>query len=307
MLPKKILAILDQYKTESPGVKDKLVRLLMHGQTRGTGKVVISAVDQGFEHGPLQSFGKNFPAHDPLYHFDFAAEAKLSALAAPMGFLEIGADQYAGQLPLILKLNSSNILAKPAAPDQALTSSVDDALRLGCVGVGFTIYPGSNLSFNMFEELRDVIKEARAKGLLVIVWSYPRSNLSPAGETGLDVVAYGAHMACLLGAHIVKIKMPSSHIETEKSKGIVASENLAFEKQEDCVKYIMESTFQGKRMAIFSGGASKDTADLLAETKAIQMGGGYGSIIGRNIFQRPRAEALKLANDICAIYCNEGA
>lgn len=300
MLSSAIRKVLENYQYESPAIRARLATLLSHGATGGTGKMIISAVDQGFEHGPLQSFGSNFEAHDPLYHFRFAYENKLSALAAPVGFLQTGVDAYPGQIPLILKINSSNKLLKLQSPDQAVTSSVDEALRLGCIGIGFTIYPGSNASLNLIEELRAVSEEARAKGLLVVVWSYPRGNVSPAGETGLDIVAYGAHMACLLGAHIVKVKIPSAHIEKEKAKDISNFGDI--EELKNRISYVKTACFSGRRLVIFSGGSTKGDEELITETQAIQSGGGDGSIIGRNIFQRSEAEAKELVKTLISLY-----
>jgi class I fructose-bisphosphate aldolase len=206
-----ISAILSHYESDNPGVKANLYRIMMHGNLAGTGKLLILPVDQGFEHGPDKSFAKNEESYDPLYHYKLAIDAGLSAYAAPLGMLEAGASEFAGQVPTILKLNSSNSLyGKSLAPDQAITSSVDDALRLGCSAVGMTIYPGSDKSLEMMEEAAEIIKEAKSKGLPTVIWSYPRGgNLSKEDETALDVCSYASHMAALLGAHIIKVKVPS--------------------------------------------------------------------------------------------------
>ena len=105
--------------------------------------MVILPVDQGFEHGPARSFGPNPPAYDPRYHFELAIEAGCNAYAAPLGFLEAGAREFAGQIPLILKANNHDVLLNERDPDQALTAGVSDALRLGCAAIGFTIYRAS--------------------------------------------------------------------------------------------------------------------------------------------------------------------
>ncbi len=297
MLSPVIQKILEHYSYETPAIRARLAGLLTHGATGETGKLIISAVDQGFEHGPMQSFEANSEAYDPLYHFRFAYENELSGLAAPVGFLQAGVDAYPGQIPLILKLNSSNKLLDLPSPDQAVTSSVDEAIRLGCVGVGFTIYPGSNASLELFEELRALSEEARAKGLLVIVWSYPRGNVSSAGETALDVVSYGAHMACLLGAHIVKVKIPSAHLEKENPQNLGDVSDLKAR-----INYVKKAAFAGRRLVIFSGGSTKGDADLLSEAQAIRAGGGDGSIIGRNIFQRPEQDAKELVKKLVSLY-----
>ena len=122
--------ILSNYEGETPGVKANLARILNEGQLRGTGKVIILPVDQGFEHGPARSFSVNPAAYDPHYHYQMAIDAGLSAYAAPLGPLEAGADTFAGQIPTILKVNSANSLLPAVAPKtQAITASVDDALR----------------------------------------------------------------------------------------------------------------------------------------------------------------------------------
>src|SRR5258708_15342358 len=186
----RVKQILSWYASDNVGVKTNLARLMNHGALAGTGKLVILPVDQGFEHGPARSFAPNPPAYDPDYHFQLAIDAGCNAYAAPLGFLEASAVKFAGQIPLILKLNNSDTLAK-MEPISAVTGSVKDALRLGCTAIGFTIYPGSSARNTMYEELRELTAEAKAKGLAVVVWSYPRGScLSKAGETAIDVCAY---------------------------------------------------------------------------------------------------------------------
>ena len=298
-----VQAILNNYASENPGCKANLVRLLNHGSLSGTGKMIIYPVDQGFEHGPDRSFSNNPASYDPLYHFNLAYEANVNAFAAPLGLLECGADKYAGQIPLILKLNSSNSLySKSLVPDQAVTASVQDALRLGCIGIGYTIYPGSDKSLEQFEELRELIKQAKACGLLVVVWSYARGNeLSKDAETALDVISYGAHMACLLGAHIVKVKLPTAYIEQKEAKDVFEKSEIARSELKDRVKHVVTCCFDGRRLVVFSGGDAKTPETLLKEVQAIAYGGGSGSIVGRNCFQRPKQEALDLLKNMTKI------
>lgn len=295
-------SVLKNYTATTPGGRSNIARILRHGKMGGTGKLLILAIDQGFEHGPLRSFSPNTAAYDPAYHFELGIKSGVSALSAPLGFLEAAIDKYPGAIPTILKMNSANTLTKTPAPSQAVTASVDDALRLGCSGIGFTLYPGSADSFVMFEELQALSAEAKSKGLAVVVWSYPRGDISKAGETSLDVTSYGAHMACLLGADIVKCKIPTDHIELPESKNIFGSGKIPYKKMQDRIKYMVQSCFDGKRLIIFSGGATKDDATLLGEIQAIQEGNGAGTIIGRNIFQRPESEALALIQKIQTIY-----
>ncbi len=296
---RRVRQILADYESDNPGTKTNLARILMHGRLGGSGRLVILPVDQGFEHGPARSFAPNPPAYDPHYHFSLAIDAGLSAYAAPLGMIEAGADTFAGQIPTILKLNSSNSHA--TSKDQAVYGSVDDALRLGCSAIGFTIYPGSDDQFEMMEELRELAAEAKAVGLAVVVWSYPRGgNLSKAGETAIDVTAYAAHMAALLGAHIIKVKPPTDHVEQEDAKKAYA--NLDISTLEARIEHVVASCFEGKRLVVFSGGAAKDEAGLLDEIRQIRDGGGTGSIIGRNSFQRSREDALRLLDTVIKIY-----
>jgi class I fructose-bisphosphate aldolase len=294
--------ILSWYEGETPGLKSNLSRLLMHGRLAGTGRVVILPVDQGFEHGPARSFAPNPAAYDPHYLYELAIESGVSGYAAPLGLLEQGADTFAGEVPLILKLNSGNSLAEGAG-DQALTGTVEDALRLGCVGVGFTIYPGSDHAYAMMEELREITLQAKSRGLMTVVWSYPRGGkVSKAGETGLDIIAYAAHMAALLGATIIKVKLPTDHIDLADARATYEKNPLPTVTAADRVRHIMQASFAGKRIVVFSGGAAKNTDELLDEVRGIRDGGGNGSIIGRNSFQRSKADALKLLSDVMDLY-----
>lgn len=303
-MTERVREILSWYGSDNPGTLTNLSRLLNAGKLAGTGRLVILPVDQGFEHGPVRSFAVNPPAYDPLYHFRLAVETGCSAYAAPMGFLEAGARDFAGRIPLILKLNSHDSLAEEKDPTQAIHGSVDDALRLGCVGVGYTIYPGSAHRFQMYDALRDIIREAKSRGLVAIVWSYPRgSSLSKAGETGIDVTAYAAHIAAELGAHVVKVKLPSDHVEQPEAKKAYEQAKVPLSTLTDRVRHIVQATFNGRRVVIFSGGATKsDDEAVLDEARAIRDGGGFGSIIGRNCFQRPEERAKKLLESMMKVF-----
>jgi class I fructose-bisphosphate aldolase len=306
-ITRKVKEILSWYESDSPGTKASLARLLMHGRLAGTGKLVILPVDQGFEHGPARSFAPNPDAYNPHYHFELAIEAGLNAYAAPLGMLEAGADTFAGAVPLILKVNSSTSLApKDQAPNQAVTGTVRDALRLGCSAVGFTIYPGSHDVSDMMEEIRAISAEAKYHGLAVVVWSYPRGgNLTKDGETAVDVCAYAAHIAALLGAHIIKVKLPTDHVEQAEAKKVYDKEKIDVSTLAKRVAHVKQTTFGNRRIVIFSGGNAKNLDDVYSDVRAIRDGGGNGSIIGRNTFQRPKAEALAMLDEIIKIYKTE--
>ena len=285
-------------------MKANRARILMQGKLGGTGKLVILPVDQGFEHGPARSFAVNPDAYDPHYHFQLAIDAGLSAYAAPLGMIEAGADRFAGQIPTIMKVNSSNSLSRGGdAPSQAITGSVAEALRLGCSAIGFTIYPGSDAAFEMMEQFQEMAAEAKALGLAVVLWSYPRGGgLSKPGETALDIAAYAAHMAALLGAHIIKVKPPTDVLEQPEATKVYEAVNLPRAELAARIRHIMQASFAGRRIVVFSGGAAKDRDGLLEEIRGLRDGGANGSIIGRNTFQRPRDEALDLLSEIIAIY-----
>jgi class I fructose-bisphosphate aldolase len=298
--------ILSYYTSDNAGTKTNIARLLRSGKLAGTGKLVILPVDQGFEHGPARSFAPNPPGYNPLYHFQLAIDAGCNAYAAPLGFLEAGASQFAGQIPLILKLNNHDVLHDDKDPLPSVTGSVKDALRLGCVAVGFTIYPGSAHCNAMYEQLRAIAEEAKESGLAVVVWSYPRgSAISKEGETAMDVVAYAAQIAAQLGAHVIKVKLPSAHLEQAAAKKVYESTQIAIKTLAERVRHVVQSAFDGRRIVIFSGGAKSEDKNVFEEARAIREGGGFGSIIGRNSFQRPKAEAVKFLQTIMGIYAGE--
>lgn len=300
----KVKKILSFYESDNPGTKANLARILMHGKLGGTGKMVILPVDQGFEHGPARSFAKNPDAYDPHYHFQLAIDAGLNAYAAPLGMIEAGASTFAGAIPLILKVNSSNSLHNGgSAPHQASTASVKDALRLGCAAIGFTIYPGSDAAFDMIEEIKELSEEAKSYGLAVVVWSYPRGgDLSKIGETAIDICAYGAHMAALIGAHIIKVKPPTGALENLEAIKVYERYNIPVTTLKERIEHIMQSTFNGRRIVVFSGGVAKTDDEIFNEIRQIHQGGANGSIIGRNTFQRPKKEALEMLDKIIKIY-----
>ena len=300
-ITQKVKRILSNYESDNPGTKRNLASILMHGRLGGTGRLVILPVDQGWEHGPARSFAPNPDAYDPHYHYQLAVDAGLSAYAAPLGQLEAGADTFAGAIPTILKVNSSNSWA--VTKDQAITGSVDDALRLGCAAIGFTIYPGSDHAFELIEEIREMSEEAKSVGIATVIWSYPRGgDLTKDGETAMDVCAYAAHMAAQLGAHIIKVKPPTDHLEQADAKKVYEAQKIDISTLSKRVEHVMQSAFNGRRIVVFSGGAAKGLDALYDEIRALRDGGANGSIIGRNTFQRPREDAKKMLDQIIKIY-----
>jgi fructose-bisphosphate aldolase, class I len=302
----RVREILSWYGADNPGVLTNLSRMLNHGRLKGTGKLVILPVDQGFEHGPTRTFGKNPDGFDPAYHMELAIESGCNAYAAPLGALEVCARDYAGEIPLILKINNSDVLYSNKSPISAMTSSVEDAVRLGCTGIGFTIYPGSSQRKQMYEEIAQAGKEAKKAGLAVVIWSYARGeNISKEGETGMDVIGYSAHIAAQLGAHIIKVKPPTAHMEQEAAKKVFEAQGIKVTSLADRTKNVVSSCFAGKRIVIFSGGEPKTTDDLLAEVTQLAQGGAFGSIMGRNAFQRPKKESIQLLHKVQDIFAGK--
>ena len=300
----RVKEILSWYESDNAGTRANLYRLLMSGTLAGTGKLVILPVDQGFEHGPARSFAPNPAGYDPEYHVNLAIEAGCNAYAAPLGFIEAVAHRYAGQIPLILKVNNSDSLSKlGGGPVSAVTSSVREAVRLGCAAVGFTIYPGSDARNSQLEALRGLTEEAKAAGLVVVTWSYPRvSGVSKEGETAVDIAAYAAQIAAQMGSHIIKVKPPKELVEHPEAKKVYEKQQIPIKTLPERVRHVVQSAFNGKRIVIFSGGEAKGTEEVLAEVKGIAEGGAFGSIMGRNAFQRPKAEALKLLAEVMKIH-----
>ncbi len=299
----RVREILSWYGADNPGVLANMARMLNHGRLKGTGKIVILPVDQGFEHGPARSFALNPDGYDPAYHIELAIESGCNAYAAPLGPIEAVARDYAGEIPLILKINNSDTLFSDKRPISAVTSGVDDALRLGCAGIGFTIYPGSPNRKDMYEEIAEAARRAKAAGLVVVIWSYARGEqLSKEGETAIDVIAYAAHLAAQMGAHFIKVKPPTAHIEQDAARKVYESQNIKVATLVDRTRHVVQSCFNGKRVVIFSGGEAKGTDQLITEVQQLAQGGAFGSIMGRNAFQRPKKEAIELLHRVMDSY-----
>lgn len=300
--------ILSWYRSDNPGTLTNLARILNAGNLAGTGKMVILPVDQGFEHGPGRSFAPNPAGYDPRYHIELAIKSGCNAYAAPLGFLEAVAADYAGEIPLILKANSHDVLQDEADPLGALTASVEDAVRLGCVGIGYTIYPGTRDRRLLYEQLSALTLEAKRHGLVVVVWAYARGTdlTKKSDETALDVIAYAAQIAAQLGAHIIKVKLPNETIALPEAQKVYEKHNIPRETLTERVKHVVESSFNGRRVVIFSGGAKKDNDEAVYdEIRAIRDGGGFGSIMGRNAFQRSESEAIELLTTVQKILSGE--
>jgi class I fructose-bisphosphate aldolase len=295
--------ILSWYSSDNPGVQANLYRILCHGKLAGTGRILMLPADQGFEHGPGRSFSNNPAGYDPRYHVELAIEAGCNAYVAPLGFLEAVAADYAGQIPFVLKLNGRDQLHKDPDPMLAQFATVEDALRLGCTAVGYAIYPGTNTRRILYEQMREVVREAKRVGLPVICWSYPRgANIPKEAETAADITTYAAHIAAQLGAHIIYLKLPTERIEHEENRILYEKHGVALGTLEDRIRHVLQGAFQNRRLVLFSGGPRGDVDIILNEAVAIRNAGAAGQMIGRNAFQRSRDEALDLFEQLIRVY-----
>jgi len=317
----RVKEILSWYPTMTESQRTNLLRIINYGRIGGSGKFVILPVDQGWEHGPGRSFQPNPAGYDPIYHAKLAIDAGCNAYAAPLGAVEAAVD-VAGdaQLPVILKVNShSTMMPDRGDPFPAITAWVDDAVRLGCVAVGFTIYPGSNSDREMCQQVKELVDDARRAGLVVVVWAYPRGGGLPYAnfvgelaedkttyftkedvESAVDVVCYGVHIACQLGAHIIKCKPTTKVVALpeHRKKGKETYAGVAIETLADRTKLVVQSAFDGHRIVINSGGAAKAIEAVLAEVRELKAGGSFGSIMGRNSFQRPYGDGVTLLHQV---------
>jgi class I fructose-bisphosphate aldolase len=225
------------------------------------------------------------------------------------------------QLPTILKINNHDyMMADGDDPFPSVNAWVDDAVRLNCAAVGFTIYPGSLHAKEMYEQAREMVKDARKAGKVVVIWAYPRGSGLPRAEdinkaeepktkwtqkdieVAVDVASYGVHIACQLGAHIVKCKptLPIIALDHHRKKDLFAG--IPIETLAERTELVIRAAFGGTRIVINSGGAAKGEKEVLEETRQLSAGGSFGSIVGRNSFQRSEEEGIALLHKIQDIH-----
>ena len=280
--------------TLSPGKRTRLRRLLFEFGP-GNGTLMLLPIDQGIEHGP-RDFFPNPASKDPEYQFRLAAEAGYSALACQIGMAEKYYPDYAGQVPLILKVNGKTDV--PPSDDALSTtnSSVEDAVRLGADAVGYTLYVGSPRQDQDLLQLRQVRQDCDRYGMPLVIWSYPRGAALDAkgGQTTFYAIDYAARMAMEMGADIVKLNMPK--IDPEKDKLTPAPYSEMDVTQEEAIRQWVESA--GRALVVLSGGSKIDDDKLLEQTRFIMQAGGSGVIYGRNVWQREWSEALDIVEQI---------
>ncbi len=280
--------------TLSPGKRTRLRRLLFEFGP-GNGTLMLLPIDQGIEHGP-RDFFPNPASKDPEYQFRLAAEAGYSALACQIGMAEKYYPDYAGQVPLILKVNGKTDV--PPSDDALSTtnSSVEDAVRLGADAVGYTLYVGSPRQDQDLLQLRQVRQDCDRYGMPLVIWAYPRGAALDAkgGQSTFYAIDYAARMAMEMGADVVKLNMPK--IDPEKDKLTPAPYNEMDVTQDEAIRQCVESA--GRALVVLSGGSKISDEKVLEQTRFIMQAGGSGVIYGRNVWQREWSEALEIVEQI---------
>ena len=281
----------------SPGKRTRLKRLLYeHGP--GGGTLLVLPIDQGLEHGPMDFFA-NPESLDPSYQYDLAREGKFSAIALHIGLAEKYFHEYAGDVPLILKLNGKTAIPSDAQAFSALTGTVEDAVRLGADAVGYTVYVGSPAQDRDFTQFREVRHEAARLGMPVIVWAYPRGEAvaKKGGKESLYAIDYAARVALELGADIVKVNFP---VPSEKDAESPPPYNTLKLTPSEAFRKVVESA--GRCLVLVSGGEKVGDDALLEKVRASMDDGATGIIFGRNMWQRPKAEALRMTRELHALF-----
>jgi class I fructose-bisphosphate aldolase len=280
--------------TLSPGKRTRLRRLLFEFGP-GNGTLLLLPIDQGIEHGP-RDFFPNPASKDPEYQFRLAAEAGYSAIACQIGLAEKYYPDYAGQVPLILKVNGRTDI--PPSDDALSTTnaSVEDAVRLGADAVGYTLYVGSPRQDADLHQLKGVREECDRYGMPLVIWAYPRGAAidQKGGRDSFYAIDYAARMAMEMGADVVKLNMPK--INPDKDKDAPAPYNEMDVDQAEAIRHCVESA--GRALVVLSGGSKADDDVVLGHTKMVAEAGGTGVIFGRNVWQREWSDALEIIEQI---------
>jgi class I fructose-bisphosphate aldolase len=280
--------------TLNPGKRTRLRRLLYEFGP-GNGTLMLLPIDQGVEHGP-RDFFPNPASKDPEYQFKLAAEAGYSAIACQIGFAQRYYPDYAGVVPLILKLNGRTEIPPNDNALSPCNSSVEDAVALGADAVGYTLYVGSPRQDEDFVQLRRVRQDCDRYGMPLIIWAYPRGSAveKKGGRDSFYAIDYAARVAMEMGADVVKLNMPK--LDPERDKDAPAPYNELEVTQEEAIRQCVESA--GRSLVVLSGGSKVDDDRLLEQTRFIMQAGGSGVIYGRNIWQREWSQALEIIEQI---------
>ncbi len=278
----------------SIGKRTRLQRLL-YGAGPANGTLMLLPIDQGLEHGP-RDFFVNPPAKDPEFQLQLALDGGFSGIVFQVGIASKYMPKFAGKVPLILKLNGKTEIPPDTAPISPCIASVEDAVRLGADAVGYTLYVGSPLQTQDFEQFRRVREDAERYGMPIVVWSYPRGEAIEAkgGRDSFYAIDYAARTAAELGADVIKVNVPK--MNPDKDKAAPAPYSTTPFTVDEALRQIVASA--GKTVVIFSGGEKQDESGVVEKARVGMEAGGTGVIFGRNLWQRPMADALKLAGEI---------
>jgi class I fructose-bisphosphate aldolase len=277
-----------------PGKRARLHRMLYEFGP-GNGTLMLLPIDQGIEHGP-RDFFPNPASKDPDYQFRLAAEAGYSAIACQIGLATKYYPDYAGRVPLILKVNGKTDIPPSNRALSTLNASVEDAVRLGADAIGYTLYVGSPRQDEDLLQLKQVREDCDRFGMPLVIWSYPRGEAveGKGGQNSFYAIDYAARMAMEMGADIVKLNMPK--IDPEKDKDSPAPYNEGGFTQEEAIAHCVESA--GRALVVLSGGSKIDDDKLLEQTRFVMEAGGSGVIYGRNVWQREWNEAIEIIEQI---------
>ena len=287
----------------STGKRTRLHRL-MHKFGPANGTLLLLPIDQGLEHGPRDFFA-NPDAKDPDFQLRLAKEGGFSGIVFQIGIAEKYMPRYAGEVPLVLKLNGKTEIPPDKQPISPCIAGVEDAVRLGADAVGYTLYVGSPRQDEDFTQFRRVREEAERFGMPIIVWAYPRGESieGKGGRDSLYAVDYAARVASELGADIVKVNVPK--LNPEKDVAAPAPYNSIRISREEAVRMVVESA--GKTLVLFSGGEMQGEGDVIAKARIAMASGATGLIFGRNVWQRPFDQALALSKEIKEMMLDYGA
>jgi class I fructose-bisphosphate aldolase len=303
----------------SPSVLRSLQSLFDNGRLAGTGYLSILPVDQGIEHSAGASFAPNPQYFDPENIVKLAIEGGCNAVASTFGILGSVARKYAHKIPFIVKINHNELLTLPNKFDQILFGTVKEAHNLGAVGVGATIYFGSEESTRQITEISEAFAQAHELGMACILWCYLRNPKfkTPEGDmhAAADLTSQANHIGVTIQADIIKQKLPTTNggykaVEQALGSSYGKTSKLVYEKLTtdnpiDLVRYQVANCFMGRSGLINSGGESKGASDLAEAVRTAvvnKRGGGMGLISGRKAFQRPMSEGIELLNSIQDVY-----
>ena len=284
-----------------PGKRARLRRLLFEFGP-GNGTLMLLPIDQGIEHGP-RDFFPNPASKDPEYQFRLAAEAGYSALACQIGLAEKYYPDYAGQVPLILKVNGKTDIPPSDEALSTCNASVEDAVRLGADAVGYTLYVGSPRQGEDLAQLKAVREDCDRYGMPLVVWAYPRGRDidKKGGQLSFYAIDYAARLAMEMGADVVKLNFPK--LDPEKAKDTPAPYNDMDISVEDAVSHIVASA--GRSLVVLSGGSKADDDVVIGHARTIMQAGGSGVIFGRNVWQREWGDAVEIIEQIKSTLLSE--